>query len=54
MKFDFKKYLPTIIKLSGYMMAFAWVVTNFTQQSTCFAIFHQPKTPSALLESDGE
>lgn len=52
MKFDFKKYMPIIVKLSGCMMAFAVVVTNFTQNSTCFAIFHQPKVPNSLLESD--
>lgn len=52
MKFDYKKYLPLMIKISGYMMSFAFVVVTVAQQSTCFAFYHQPKCPESLLETD--
>ena len=54
MKFNFKKYMPTIMKISGTMMALAVVIANFSQNSTCLALYNQPKVPASLLDKDAE
>ena len=50
----FKKYLPIIMKFGGCVMTLALVVANFSQSSTCFAMYHQPKVPKSLLETNEE
>lgn len=54
MKFNLKKYMPAIMKISGSIMTLAVVVANFTQNSTCLALYNQPKVPASLLDKDAE
>ncbi len=54
MKFKYKKYLSLIIKVSGYITSFALTIAFLAQNSTCFAIYYQPKMPKSLIESDAE
>lgn len=54
MKFNLKKFMPIIMKISGSMMALALVIANFSQHSTCLALYNQPKVPESLLEKDDE
>ena len=53
-KFDKNKIISMLISMSGCLMACAVVVANFSQTSTCWCVFHQPKVPEALLERDAE
>lgn len=50
MKFNIKKCLPAIIKISSCAMAFAGVIVTLSQNSTCLALYHQPEVPKSLLK----
>lgn len=54
MKKFFKKILPVAIKLSGSMMALALVITTLSQNTTCLALYYQPKVPKSLLDTNDE
>lgn len=53
-KFDKNKLMATLVSASSCLMACAMFVANFSQSSTCWCVFHQPKVPKALLKSDAE
>jgi len=46
------KIWSILLKASGSIMAFAFCIATLSQNTTCASLFHQPKMPESLIETD--
>lgn len=46
------KLMATLLKLSGYVTAFAFIASNLSQNTTCLYLYHQPKVPKCMIDKE--